>query len=120
MIGRQGLAAEGQALALKEVQRPVAARSGGGDLPGGAWHHGNRPHRDVGVGVRGPRAWRWRRGRGKVGVAPGDEGHLDAPLGDPRDLFGPEHGEVRLDHLARGGQVQPDLEELGGVGSVLA
>ena len=34
------------------------------------------------------------------------------------NVFVPEHGEVRLGHLAARGQVEPDLEQLGRVGGI--
>ena len=36
--------------------------------------------------------------------------------GEARNVFGPEHGEVRCHHLVARGQVQPDLEQLQRVG----
>ena len=56
-------------------------------------------------------------GGGGGGVRPGQLAgdHRDLHARRPsqaRDVAVPQHGEVRLDELVLGGQVQPDLEEL--------
>ena len=61
-----------------------------------------RDHRDL-----GPRSVFSVAVTGSVGV---DD--------QPRDVDVPEHGEVRLDQLVLGREVQPDLEELGRIGRV--
>lgn len=48
---------------------------------------------------------------GEFGAVPGSVGGHQAG-----DVAGPEHGEVRRNHLVRRGQVEPDLEQLERVG----
>ena len=58
-------------------------------------------------------------GGGDAGLAspsaPATIGDAAAFEGDDGDVGRPQHGEVRLDHLVGCGQVEPDLEQLGGV-----
>ena len=94
-----------------------------GERPRGAGLHPDAPDGDIGVRARGPRARRRRRRPLAVERArdDGDLGRLAGAVdeGGARDVLVPEHREVRLDELVLAREVQPDLEELDGVGLAL-
>ena len=81
------------------------------------------PDRHTRLGLRRIRRRR-RAGRNETLVLPGDHGDggvATRSIGVNRagDVLGPQHREVRVDHLVGGWQVHPDLEQLDGVRPVL-
>ena len=77
------------------------------------------PDREIGLGPRRPRVGRGRRWpqTGELARDHRDLGRATVVVGHavPREVLVPQHREVRLDHLVGGGQVEPDLEQLGDV-----
>ncbi|MNT02972.1 hypothetical protein D3C72_1374880 [compost metagenome] len=116
-----GRARDPQPGAFEEVERAVGAGLGRRQRPGRAGLHRDRPDGHVGVGLGGPRVRRGARGALAADVA-GHHQNLGAlarvveEAGD-RQGFAPQHLEVRLGHLARAREVEPDLEELDRVGA---
>ena len=106
-------------IALEEVEHPPGRGAGrGGQGPARAGRHADRPDRQVGIGLGGPRVGRRRQRLDAGGTdPPGDAGDLGRPAGfvlqrQARDRLRPEHREVRRRHLAFRRQVEPDLEQL--------
>ena len=77
---------------------------------------------DIGIRLRGPGiGWRRQAGVARQGARnAGDVGGVAIRIAGhvPGNIFVPEHGEVRLGHFALGRQVEPDLEQFGGVGLI--
>ena len=78
-----------------------------------------RPDRHIALGLRTPGIGRRRQRRGHTGDGAGNHAQAHAIGFHARDLRPPEHGEVRRGHLVALGQVEPDLEQLAGVGRIL-
>ena len=107
--------ADRQRVALEEVHRAGdVGMVGGRHGPRRAGIETQGPDGNLGVVSCSPRV---RRRRSRLGVVECAGNDRDAATleGDNGDLVCPQHGEVRLDHLVGGGQVEPDLEQLGGV-----
>jgi hypothetical protein len=112
-----------QAVARKVVQ--LAARAlaqGRRQGPLRARFQANGVDAQVAFRRAGPGVWRGRQRllAGQMACDTNDFGLVALRIDrvEMGNVFVPEHGEVRLGHLAARGQVKPNLEQFGGVGGI--
>lgn len=110
-----------QTLPLEEIDHSACGRRRRWQAESAARENADQPDADVTFRPAGPTVRR-RGKRQRVAPLAGDEidMHAVAVEVDLRDLFAPEHGEVRLNHLVLRRQVEPDLKQFEGIVVILS